>query len=239
MSRLQEFYAANPEQAPRAPVEAAARGARTYGTRAGYYDPSIDPSAYTHTEVNPRRGLAIGRAYLNAPEYDPRAVPAFRQFREETGRQFEFMTGRRGGGLGLDFEVTKQDPYAGPHEMMQDVAGGRIKALSTAVTGGHPFLTDEENDMFRAVHDVFGHAATGSGFSRHGEEAAWQHHSQMYSPLARRAMTTETRGQNSAFIFSLGGQQFSPQKVALLPSQYSELPGRRSRGILQGRQFTL
>jgi hypothetical protein len=87
--------------------------------------------------------------------------------------------------------------------------------LSTKTTGGHPFFSDDENDMFRAVHDVFGHAGTGRGFDRHGEEAAYQSHASMYSPLARMALATETRGQNAALI--TGGGQFAEQKVALLP----------------------
>ena len=44
----------------------------------------------------------------------------------------------------------------------------------------------------------------------------------MYSPLARRAMTTETRGQNNAMIFYLGGQCFPVQKAALLPEEFSD-----------------
>ena len=54
-----------------------------------------------------------------------------------------------------------------------------------------------ENEMFRAVHDMFGHAAGGNSFQPKGEEIAFLSHSQMYSPLARIAMASETRGQNS------------------------------------------
>jgi hypothetical protein len=53
------------------------------------------------------------------------------------------------------------------------------------------------NDVFRIVHDYFGHFKEGNGFRAEGEENAWRSHSAMYSPLARRAMTSETRGQNS------------------------------------------
>ena len=53
------------------------------------------------------------------------------------------------------------------------------------------------NDIFRFVHDFFGHSKEGNSFGVLGEENAWDVHSRMYSPLARRAMTTETRGQNS------------------------------------------
>jgi hypothetical protein len=76
----------------------------------------------------------------------------------------------------------------------------------TVYKGGdrHDFLhnVDKEtglnsNEMFRAVHDAFGHGIRGNSFGALGEEVAWGSHAQMYSPLARIAMTSETRGQNS------------------------------------------
>jgi hypothetical protein len=51
--------------------------------------------------------------------------------------------------------------------------------------------------MFRAVHDFYGHAVHGNQFGAKGEEIAYGAHSQMFSPLARIAMASETRGQNS------------------------------------------
>ncbi len=51
--------------------------------------------------------------------------------------------------------------------------------------GEHPLMTAAENDLFRAVHDLFGHGAAGRTFDRHGEEAAYRSHAEMYSPLAR------------------------------------------------------
>lgn len=53
------------------------------------------------------------------------------------------------------------------------------------------------NDLFRAVHDIFGHAKEGHQFGPRGEENAWRQHVQMFTPAARAAMTSETRGQNS------------------------------------------
>jgi hypothetical protein len=91
----------------------------------------------------------------------------------------------------------------------------------------HPLLSAEENDMFRAVHDFFGHAASGRGVAQSGEEAAWVSHSQMFSAEARKAMTTETRGQNSWTNTEGFGvdpitkqQRFAQQKVGFLPDEY-------------------
>lgn len=83
------------------------------------------------------------------------------------------------------------------------------------------------NDVFRAVHDAFGHAMEGSGFRMHGEENAWQSHVRFYTGPARRAITTETRGQNSLLnsgpigqanrVASVDETKFSVQKTGLLP----------------------
>ncbi len=87
--------------------------------------------------------------------------------------------------------------------MAEDVVdNNRLRVYATGATGNqHPLLSCDDNNMFRAVHDVFGHLASGCGFDRHGEDAAWLAHSQRCPPLARRAMTTQTRGQSSAFIW--------------------------------------
>jgi hypothetical protein len=151
--------------------------------------------------------------------------------REEVGHQFDHMTAPTSkGGLGLSVGVTKDDPYGKEsintvfHDVRNDVRNrNHIDVLSTESTGGHPFFTNDENDMFRAVHDVYGHLASGRGVDHDGEEAAYQKHSRMFSPLARQAMATETRGQNSALRMT---GDFPEQKVSLLPEH------------LQGLQFS-
>lgn len=157
--------------------------------------------------ADPERGVQIARDYESAPLFDRRAEAAYVAFRNETVRQWEELNRK------IRLTVSATDPYADYSEMVQAVQGGSLAVLSTATTGGHPFMTDAENDMFRAVHDYHGHYLTGRDFSRHGEEAAWTRHSRMYSDLARSAMTTETRGQNSVFIWLNGGREFPPQKV--------------------------
>lgn len=52
-------------------------------------------------------------------------------------------------------------------------------------------------ELIRAVHDLFGHAEFGNGFGAAGEENAWRNHMSMFTPLAQKALTTTTRGQNS------------------------------------------
>lgn len=213
-----------------APVGFLARGAAQFAERHGQ---GGYPRQFSSVIAHPAMTSRLAQQYGAAPMFDDRAVPHFEAMRNETAKQFDYLTAPlHRGGLGVDVEATEKDPYGGPADMMRDVAENRrLRVLSTASTGGHPFFTNDENDQFRAVHDAFGHAGTGRGFDRHGEEAAYQSHARMFTPVARRALATETRGQNSAYVAGGGGNNFQPQKIALLPDStraFTPLVGRRT-----------
>ena len=202
--------------------------ARLYAQRAGLHLPEAN---YQSTFITEPASRAVSEGYQRLPSFDQGAVPAYRAMREEVGHQFDHMTRPTSkGGLGLSVGVTKEDPYGneGYHTVFNELRDSvrernHIDVLSTKTTGGHPYFSDDDNDMFRAVHDVYGHLGSGRGVDFNGEEAAYQKHSRMFSPLARQAMATETRGQNS-HLRTEG--DFPEQKVALLP------------GHLQGLQFS-
>lgn len=173
--------------------------------------------------ADPGVGTAIGRAYLDADPHRGPVREAYRHFVEETYRQLDAIMAS-----GIDVSVVDTDPYENFTAMAYDVRHNHhLAAMSSATTGGHPILTDEENDAFRLVHDYHGHFKTRRCFDRHGEEAAWWRHSRMYGLAARWAMTTETRGQSSAFIWHLGGKTFPEQKAALLPAWCVNTPPKR------------
>lgn len=100
------------------------------------------------------------------------------------------------------------------------------------VIDGRPVVV---NDVFRIVHDMMGHLKEGNGFRAEGEENAWRSHASMYSDLARKAMTSETRGQNSWVNYGPHGTTnrtadaehtvFAPQKIGLMPD-WTEHEGR-------------
>ena len=117
-------------------------------------------------------------------------------------------------GFGSGVRLTREQIANNP--LLQD-AGVRFAGQPATV-----------NDVFRAVHDAFGHNGPGNPFFRApGEERAWGHHSLMYSPAARPAMTTETRGQNSWLNYGPFGEQnrtanaadtvYADQKIGVLP----------------------
>lgn len=175
---------------------------------------------YSKITADPVRGPEIGRMYMDAsPFITTLARHAYREFADQVVAQFE--------ALPVKVEFREDDPYADASAMMRDVGcNGRLLVYATdPETQKHPLLPDHVNDMFRAVHDYHGHYTTGRDFSRHGEEAAWVRHSQMFTGLARRAMTTETRGQSSALCWLLKGtNDFPPQKAILLPDWVTDIP---------------
>lgn len=216
------------------------------------YDPSSE-----YLKVDPDRGAAIAQAYEEMPHApnDPEVQKAYRALSEETLGQYEALKrdGYQFGFYPRDEAGEIIDPYASPFDALRDIRGsGKAmkvyptdagygsdgQGISDEMIAENPMLAlipgetwDGQpvrvNDAFRAVHDAFGHAKDGVGFRADGEENAWNAHRTMYSPAAQRAMSTETRGQNSWLNFGPHGAAnrtastadtvFAPQKIGLLP----------------------
>ncbi|GIJ52207.1 hypothetical protein Val02_90930 [Virgisporangium aliadipatigenens] len=202
---------------PFTPVGYLAEGVRTFSGR------PHDETVYPFIRMDPGQGRAVANAYIAAPRRDTRAFDAYAALCRETVEQYHFLIGRiEFGGLGVAVRVVDDDPYSSAEAMVEDLHERRLRVFASAASGNpHPYLSDGVNDMFRAVHDAFGHAASGRGFDPHGEEAAWLKHSAMYSAPARRALATEIRGQTCALIF-YGRGEFPEQKAALLPRWFSD-----------------
>ena len=201
------------------PAHSAIEGARTYTK--GAYDSETPANAMAKGV----RGYRVQQAYKHA-QHAPETTgirKSYESLRKGVNNQYEFMTrSHKEGGMGLRHQTVNKDPYSDPKQMAADVNKGQIKTLSTKATGGHAIFSDEENDRFRAVHDVFGHAATGRDFSRSGEEAAFLSHRQMFPKRALGALASETRGQNS--YLNYGGGSFPDQSEKLIG-----LPGFAAR----------
>jgi hypothetical protein len=132
---------------------------------------------------------------------------------EETMEQYEAL---RKKGYKFSFMPESGDIYGNPRNAINDIVQNqRLSVFPTEQGFGslveasqaNPLLMKigekwggkdvTANDVFRAVHDVFGHGKHGVGFRAGGEENAFQAHARMYSPEALPAVTSETRGQNS------------------------------------------
>lgn len=201
------------------PLEIAREAAEAYMERAGMpYNPPA-----TYAKVDPERGSRIAQVYneaVHSPN-DPEVKAAYAQMIKETLAQYQLIKE-----TGLTIEPITEDmvnPYKlTPRLAILDVIENNhlwffptnqgfgsnpdvdmSDNLMLQVTGetlnGRPLLA---NDIFRIVHDYFGHIKEGVGFRADGEENAWRSHAAMYSPQARRAITSETRGQNSWLNYS-------------------------------------
>jgi len=181
---------------------------------------------------------------------DPDTVASYKALTDETAAQWKAMIGS---GLKVEAIPTGQaNPYKDSNDLIADVKDNNHIWYYPTTSGfgsgganasGHPLLADSgikdsngrpmlHNDVFRVVHDYFGHVKDGNSFRPAGEENAWRSHSAMFSPLAARAMTAETRGQTSWVYYGPYGEQnrnakdesgvhFADQKVGLLPPEMS------------------
>ena len=173
-------------------------------------------------KLDEARGKRISDAFIamkNNPN-DPEVKTAYEALAKETLDQYKDFVK-----AGFTVEINNKERYNNSQEMIDDLRNNKtIKILSTESGFGSVPITEKErnnnpllkdsgfkdingnplliNDVFRAIHDFYGHAELGNSFGVKGEENAWNVHARMFSPLARRAMTTETRGQNSYVNFS-------------------------------------
>ena len=217
-------------------------------SRGQEYSPPSD-----YAQVDEARATRIAELYdqMQHDPQNPEVREAFEALVEETIAQYEAVMAA---GLQVEFiDMEKGDPYAAdPRAAIRDIVeNNHMWVYSTRDGFGsdatfdptdNPLLAETQftisgrpalaNDLFRVVHDYFGHAKEGVGFRAAGEENAWRAHASMFSPLARRAMTTETRGQNSWVNYGPYGEQnrsasaadtvFADQKTGLLPEWVSE-----------------
>ena len=214
--------------------------------------------AAQHEPVSVNQEFAKGtadayEAMPHTPE-DPQTVAAYKQLSNEIENQFAFITQKAG--VKMEPWTSAGQPYASSADMMADIKNNN-RLFYFPTEGGygqgaeavqHPMLNVSErfgvpvNDLFRAVHDYFGHAKQGFQFGPKGEENAYLSHRGTLSDEAIPALTTETRGQNSYVNFGRHLRQadgaipskgqpgyvppaerpFAEQKAGLLPEEYRQ-----------------
>jgi hypothetical protein len=183
------------------------------------------PQPVPYVPVNPAVAKQIAQIYDRAPNSpdDPEVQEAYVALINEVDAQYALLP--------IQIIPVGGDsyPYKSSPEMMDDILQNRRMFV---FDGGddHAILTREQNFKFRAVHDYFGHTQHGFAFGPRGEENAWMEHSKMFSPIARKALTTETRGQNSWVNFGPNSdlpvtqRPYAEQKVFILPPQFVTTP---------------
>ena len=206
-------------------------------------------------EVDPARAKRIADAYeaMEHRPQDPEVREAYDNLIQQTRAQYDALIDA---GYEFTFFDSQTDPYDGnPWNAMRDLRANKRMAvygtydgygtegLTDADISDNPMLQDTglrwrdqngverpvtANDLFRAVHDAFGHGLEGAGFRARGEENAWQAHVRLFTGSAVPAITSETRGQNSWLNYGPFGERnrnaavedtvFAEQKTGLMPS---------------------
>ena len=184
--------------------------------------PNTRPDRYVQVNEELARRIAKDFDEAKHDPTNPEVIQAYKAMADETFNQWLFI---KDTGIQIEFiKPNQSNPYPkGSKDLLQDISNNHMWVFATDDGFGSDAITDQDiaenpllqttgeiidgrdvryNDLFRIVHDYFGHALEGATFTARGEENAWQAHSRMYTPLAARAMTTETRGQNSWLNYS-------------------------------------
>jgi hypothetical protein len=152
-----------------------------------------------------------------ATNYSELIPASYEQLGKENAQQLDRMLNQ---GMNLSYHKGNLN-YAGSPQMLKDAlinkhlytyGGGEPHEILNKID---PYTGLNENQVFRAVHDYYGHGTTGASFGPRGEELAFGAHSQIYSPLAKMAAATETRGQNSFVNYSGINADLQKQMIPL------------------------
>lgn len=234
------------------PIREVVAAAEAYAERAG-----IDLRRQAeYALIDEDRAKRIAQAYEemeHAPD-DPAVREAYADMMEQTRAQYDALVDA---GFEFYFFDETNDPYDGnPWNALRDLRDNKRMGVFASEgpdsfgsdaefdASDHPLLADTgiewaygspdgptrrvlANDLFRAVHDAFGHGMEGAGFRARGEENAWQAHVRLFTGPAIGALTSETRGQNSWLNFGPHGEanrnapveetMFADQKAGLMP----------------------
>jgi RNA polymerase sigma factor (sigma-70 family) len=208
-----------------------------------------------YVQIDEDRARRLAQAYEameHAPS-DPAVREAYADLIRQTTDQYRAL---EEAGYQFYFFDETTDPYNGnPWNAMRDLrANRRIAVFATEAGFGsgatdidvsdNPLMSDTgiewpwgsptgpkkpvlANDLFRAVHDAFGHGLEGAGFRARGEENAWQAHARLFTGPALGALTSETRGQNHWLNYGPYSEKnqtakvediiFADQKTGLMP----------------------
>ena len=209
-----------------------------------------------YVKVDEDRARRIAQAFEDMEDNpsDPAVQEAYRDLANQTRAQYDALIED---GYEFTFFDKNTDPYSeSPYNAIRDLRKnkrmavygtydgfGTLEQFKESLADPNRILLQDSglrwkdqngkeqvvtnNDLFRAVHDAFGHSLEGAGFRARGEENAFQAHMQLFTGPARRALTTETRGQNSWLNYGPYGETnrtagvldtvFADQKMGLMP----------------------
>jgi hypothetical protein len=187
--------------------------AKTYETMAKGIDPALERQLFAQY----LRSYPEAVKKSGATNYQELIPASYEQLGIENAKQLDRMLNQN---MKLSYHQGDLN-YANSPQMLEDAlinrhlyvfGGGEPHQLLNKID---PYTGLNQNQVFRAVHDYYGHGPSGASFGPKGEELAYGTHSQLYSPLAKMAAATETRGQNSFVNFSGINAQLQQDMAAI------------------------
>lgn len=209
-----------------------------------------------YVEVDEDRAKRIADAYeqMKHDPKNPKVKKAYKELIKQTVAQYKALVDAGYKFWFMDLNIPSNVEYAeSPYNALRDMRENKQMGVFPTTDGfgtsdldveDNPLLAETgfewsvggldgpkkpvlANDLFRAVHDAFGHGLEGAGFRARGEENAWQAHVRLFTGPAIGAITSETRGQNSWLNYGPNGETnktakvedtiFADQKTGLMP----------------------
>jgi hypothetical protein len=184
----------------------------------------------------------VARWYDRAPalDYDARLSRRYDRFKQETEQQYHAIVDA---GIRVVPWLGPGQPYRTSAELCESVRStGTIYVYLTRSGHGaapshgfHPLREPSaitvdgvqfaHNDLFRSVHDIFGHVMYGNSFSAKGEFRATFCHMRMFSEDVHPVLFTEQVAQICWYYFGPylrqgGPRQYPEQKVFEFPPSF-------------------
>lgn len=170
-----------------------------------------------YAPLNPELGKRLAEFYDKAKSdpSNPAVVASYAALADETMKQYRALVAA---GYELELYKGEGEPYKSSGEAIADIRDNKhLFVLPTEDnfegTKDSPMLAKSGvkglptvNDVFRGVHDFFGHAKEGYQFGPRGEFNAWRAHSEMYSPEAQGALAAEAVVVPAALIDEARGE---------------------------------
>jgi GNAT superfamily N-acetyltransferase len=214
-------------------------------------------SEYVEVDEQRAKRIADAYEQMADNPQDPKVKEAYQDLIKQTTAQYQALVDAGYKFWFMDLNIPSNEEYAStPYNALRDLRQNKEMGVFPTTDGygegditqaqidANPLLADTgikwpvggingemkpvlANDLFRAVHDAFGHGLEGAGFRARGEENAWQAHVRLFTGPAVGAITSETRGQNSWLNYGPNGETnrtakiedtiFADQKIGLMP----------------------
>lgn len=187
------------------PNEDVKRLAASYNQKAGLKPPTW--SGYAPVDEEKAKKLADAYEALEHRPNDPAVKRSYDALVRQVKAQWDHA---KAAGYVLEPWNREGQPYDSSDDMMNDVRQNKHLWYFTGgdMPADHPLAKEDSesgetyNNMFRGIHDLYGHAKGGYQFGPRGEHNAWLAHCEMFDEEAQPAMTTESAAQNSTVNYS-------------------------------------